>query len=423
MYKMLNERISGESFHLLQRAYLFVLTLLYLFDQRINSLAGFNVAGSVALVAISCLFGIVRYNSKNAVSVKSIIITLFLSAYALLAYGNNDSCSVQFKGAFSLLLFLLLIATMRYNYFDQFIKSTYIPKVLLAGIVAFSLLDYAGFNIFPSVNNSGVYYEASHVALYSLPLLTYMLLKSYKNLYALSMMALLLALSPSTTIFAGLLLVFTVCYVATSSQNIATSILFVLAFIGTFLFLIITDIVSMLHTSTRIINLFKSSEFETVNHLNLSSMVWLNGWSQAMQTINETNGLGVGFNQMGCGKFINSGQFTPLIQAAYSGEMLNAEDGSLMSAKLIAEFGYFGIVMVIALAWRCIRVLIEFVNKNNDCTVAQRNYLILRATGAISLIVYLFVRSGSYFQLPVVLAIYLLFFTRKYISSLGNGQR
>jgi hypothetical protein len=409
---MQNERISGESFHLLQRTYLFVLTLLYLFDQRINSLAGFNAAGSVAVVAISCLYSIFRYKSKYTVSLKSMIIALFLSAFVLLAYGNNDSCSVQLKGAFSLLLFLLIIATMCHNYFDHFIKSTYIPKILLAGIVIFSLLDYVGFNIFSSANNSGVYYEASHVALYSLPLLTYMLLKSHKDLYALLMMTLLLVLSPSTTIFIGLLLVFAVCYMTTSSQNIATSILFVFASIGILLFLIITDIISMPDTNARIISLFTSSEFETVNHLNLSSIVWLNGWSQAMQTINETNGLGVGFNQMGCGKFINSGQFTPLIQAAFSGEVLNVEDGSLMSAKLIAEFGYLGIVMVIALAWRCIRVLIEFVNKNYDCTREQRDYLILRATGSISLIVYLFVRSGSYFQLPVVLAIYLLFFTR-----------
>ena len=408
---------------MLKQNYLFILTFLYFFDQRINSLAGFNVAGSISLVAVSCLYSIIRYKSKYTLSLYSIKIALFLCVYTLLSYSNNYNCSVQFKGAFSLLLFLFVIVTMPNNYLDQFLKSNYIPKILLAGIVVFSLLDYTGFNIFQSVNNSGVYFEASHVALYSLPLLTYMLLKSHTNLYALSIIALLLALSPSTTMFTGLLLVFTVCYLAKSSHNIIISVLLVFIFIAILLFLIIADIVSMPDTSDRIISLFRSSEFVTADNSNLSSLVWLNGWSQAIQSINETSGLGVGFNQMGCGKFINSGQFTPLIEAATLGFMLNAEDGSLMSAKLITEFGYLGTVITITLTWRCSRALIEFVNKNKNCTEEYRNYLILRATGAISLIVYLFVRSGSYFQLPVVLAIYLLFFTRKYLSDAGTVQR
>ena len=83
---------------------------------------------------------------------------------------------------------------------------------------------------------------------------------------------------------------------------------------------------------------------------NISSLVYLQGWQDAWINLQRTNGLGLGFNMMGC---------TPLplapareILARYFHIELNTDDGSTILAKLISETGVVGIVAtVLLISW------------------------------------------------------------------------
>lgn len=143
---------------------------------------------------------------------------------------------------------------------------------------------------------------------------------------------------------------------------------------------------------------------------NLSSYVWLNGFSMAFQNFITTSGLGVGFNSMGCiSSGDTSGVFSSVIEIITGGVLLNFEDGSFLSAKLISELGFLGVLITLVFTTLSIRNLLFYIFKkslldnNLDCI-----------TGSILMLVLLFVRSGGYYQLIVILSLSLLF-SRPYI--------
>ena len=284
--------------------------------------------------------------------------------------------------------------------------------MMLLLIITFIVLDYARLPVFLDVMNAGVFNEASHVAIYVLPLLSYRILKSYKDPLASAVLVIILVCSPSTTLIVGMLFLFSVSYLKSRIHKPILSLFFVVIIIGTFLFVVMSGIIAMPDTQRRIENLFTGHQATQATAVNMSSLVWLNGWSQAFQSLTGTNGFGLGFNQMGCGMYSEVGIYTPLIQEAWSGDMLNSEDGSLLAAKLIAEFGFLGIVIVAIFTWQSVTVLFKFIRSHAVNRNSESQFSLMRATGAISLLVYLFVRSGPYFQLPVILAISLLLFSK-----------
>lgn len=74
---------------------------------------------------------------------------------------------------------------------------------------------------------------------------------------------------------------------------------------------------------------------------NLTTLVFLQGWEQAMIALKESNGLGVGFQMLGSE---SPGVFAGVINSV-TGDDLNREDGGLLVAKIIGEFGVFGILL------------------------------------------------------------------------------
>jgi hypothetical protein len=215
--------------------------------------------------------------------------------------------------------------------------------------------------------------------------------------------------SPSTTFLIGIFLILTISYLRNNVNNFFVSISKLFIFIFLFTSLVLSGLISLNETQLRVENLFTGNEVETADHLNMSSLVWLNGWSQALLTLEATNGFGVGFNQMGCGKYYDIGLYTPMIQSAFFGGMLNAEDGSFLSAKIIAEFGYIGSIIVVLLVWKSIFTLYKFVSTFPVYGSKDFEILLYNATGAICLLILLFVRSASYFMMPVLLSFSLLF--------------
>jgi len=77
---------------------------------------------------------------------------------------------------------------------------------------------------------------------------------------------------------------------------------------------------------------------------NLTTLVFLQGWSLSYLNFFETTGLGLGFQMLG-----ESGTkysyFTDVI-FKLTGGSLNVSDGGFFAAKLIAEFGVVGVITV-----------------------------------------------------------------------------
>ncbi|MBW4052027.1 MAG: hypothetical protein HIU85_11295 [Proteobacteria bacterium] len=79
---------------------------------------------------------------------------------------------------------------------------------------------------------------------------------------------------------------------------------------------------------------------------NLSALVYLEGWELLDHSLVQTDGWGVGFQQLG----VRGSQVTAAEEIAKltGGGELNLEDGSFVMAKLGSEFGVAGLILVLA---------------------------------------------------------------------------
>jgi len=387
--------------------YAIAFALIYAFEQRFNLMAGTNIVGSLlyGLLALPVLTSKLLTEVKYT---KPIVFLYTITTYSIIASLANPDCALQIKGGVSLILLWLVILSIRTIPLHAMLSSYSASSILLILITMANLLDYIGLPLLLGFQRAGFFNEASHLALYLIPLVAYRLLNNHKDKLAFLSLAAAFLFLPSTTLFVGTLFVVAILYVLKSRRHPIYSVLLALMAINFIVFGLMSGLVPMPDTSARIENLFSGESVETANHLNMSSLVWLNGWSQAFETLRATNGLGLGFNQMGCGPYFNIGDYTPLIQAAFSGDMLNAEDGSLLSAKLIAEFGYVGLCIVCFLALKSFIYLRNLIHFRNLFGTDQFDHYIFKATGAIILLLLLFVRSGPYFLLPLILGLSLI---------------
>lgn len=395
------------------RIYVAAIGLIVLFEQTLNRVAGSNVIGAslFILATLPILFSRqFAFNRAGGV----ILVAMILTFYSTFASLLNQNCQMEVKGFFSIILLWLVLIVSNVAPVAIFFRAHFVTAAVLIISTALNLFAFLG------LLKNGLFNEPSHFAMYIIPLMAYRLLANPKDLLGLICLGAGFIFMPSTTLLLGSLFIWFVIYLSNSKGIALLRAIMATSSVLVFVFMIVTDVLPMPDTKERIINLFVGEDVEEANHLNMSSIVWLNGWSQAYQTFASTNGLGLGFNQMGCGNFHDIGYYSPLIQAAFSGDMLNAEDGSLLSAKLISELGYAGLFIIFALSWKSIAAIRDMIRSRAFRGTMQYDIYVLRSTAAISLLIYLFVRSGPYFLIPVILAMSLLFFSGS--ATRNNGQ-
>ncbi|MEM4067918.1 MAG: hypothetical protein QXV17_13775 [Candidatus Micrarchaeaceae archaeon] len=127
------------------------------------------------------------------------------------------------------------------------------------------------------------------------------------------------------------------------------------------IFLIILVLLPILTSWILSFDYFKSRlNFETKS--NLTTLVFIQGWQLAYKNFIDTNGLGLGFQMLGLsGTHYPSATRTILRLQHGDGGFLNTEDGGFIDSKLIAEFGFIGII--ISLIY--IVFLVKFIIKTN----------------------------------------------------------
>ncbi|MDA8429809.1 MAG: hypothetical protein M0T70_11190 [Geobacteraceae bacterium] len=234
---------------------------------------------------------------------------------------------------------------------------------------------------------SGLYSEPSLLAISLFTPVALLLSSQVKKYNRCGVIALLffLLFSRSST-----LILLTFCYVlyrSMFSHKISQIFRYVLAIIG------IVCIASYINfdlliapTIDRIAGITKSS------NQNLSSLIYIKGWQDAWANINRTNGLGLGFNMMGC---------TPLPAVPVRNILkldtmaLNDDDGSFLFSKIVSETGLIGVCFFIWIVWSWIAY--ERKTRKLEGTVAFE-IASVHTTFMFCFVFSSLVRTAGYFQ-------------------------
>lgn len=95
--------------------------------------------------------------------------------------------------------------------------------------------------------------------------------------------------------------------------------------------------------STNVFDYFISRLVFSTENQNLTALVYMQGWADASASLEHSRFLGVGFQNAG---ILPPGEIGNLIYSL-AGEYKNRQDGGFLLAKIISEFGVFGIVLLI----------------------------------------------------------------------------
>ena len=128
----------------------------------------------------------------------------------------------------------------------------------------------------------------------------------------------------------------------------------------------------------------------------LSADAFLSGIVRAYISFYETNFIGFGFNQFG---FSNLDSLTSNYVyglAHNSDAVANRLDGTILSAKLIGEFGIFGIIMIVVYLSYFFRFMMFIINSSKEF-INLNPILFFMLSVYITFIIDLFIRSPGYF--------------------------
>ena len=214
------------------------------------------------------------------------------------------------------------------------IPSANLTKAASALIALLVILGFAAAAGVPAVGRGNyskpviIFSEPSHFALALLPLLLFRtaIAKRSTQILLIGIALAMAAVLQSLTMIAGILIV--------SSVLLRKRLLLLLL-------IPVAAAASTLDLSYYAERLQFSSDTD-----NLSTLVFLQGWENALLNFQETHGLGVGFQQFGVAG--STGEIAQKIFRLLNGATLSLLDGGTTASKLIGEFGVGGILVIIA---------------------------------------------------------------------------
>lgn len=383
-----------------------VLTI-FLLEQVINAYLGVALSVPIVLFLMlvlrsSSLFAKgIPIGTPSAIAV--IVLIMFFQLPSVLF--SPDECTINAKFVTTTLTFLISVWAMWLLRPELSIFSNIGSRLLLYWIIGSVILAQIGLDIVTilgteSRSPSGFYFEPSHLALHLVPLVAYRLLRNFSDRLSWISLTLVSFFAPSTTLAAAMfiLIIIKLGMIVRSKWFVAAVLL-----IGLVVITVLSSNISTNPTLTRVSGILN---FSTEEITSLSSSVWLNGWSQMFDHLVASNGWGVGINRMGCGKLNMAGYLTPLISEGRD-SVLNATDGSFLFAKVVAEFGFLGLLACIYLSYLAVNSLLELSRHVVPVPNAtdMQYYSICRAASGLTLLIFLYVRGISYFAFPLMLSI------------------
>ncbi len=334
----------------------------------------------------------------------------FLIHYLLTMFFNQNITLIKYFFSFLFVLFLLISAFVLSDELSKLqdenvihilkiISSTILFFGILSLVVNVNFLNYSNYgkSIFP-------FAEPSHyvLAMSGILLATGFYLSSIQKIFLLGIITTFIVLYQSVLMLMFLFLVIFSYYTVNITKSIMTvSILSVLIFI-------------FLNNSEDASYYLDRLNFSNENH-NLTSLVYIQGWSDAYNSFFNTGGIGLGFQNMGMQK---PNEISELIYTL-SGEYKNRKDGGFLMAKIIGEFGFLGLLVIffyIIQLFKSISYLRSFViykafGKSRDIYFPVK--LIFAHSVIFAFCIEMFARGYGYFSPGVFLVIVAFFLIQK----------
>ena len=342
---------------------------------------------SLFFLMASSIYSLLIYHVSKPILSLPILIIMIAVSYQLSKYFMKVKIDLIITTIFWLILLILLFGWLRF---------LYIPK----------FLGYMGAKaVFP-------FSEESHFALaLGILAIAYSFVGKQKwNIFIWLNMLLLSFLYPSLT-----LLVFTIMmilvFVLKSKSSIFKFTLFILLPLS--LVVIGYFINHMEYFSSRLS--FEDSK-------NLTTLVWLQGWQLAYLNFIDTNGIGLGFQMLGKSITVY-GNITHIMSSLLGGGgALNTEDGGFLAAKIIAEFGFIGVLIVLWYGFFLIKIVYRLRKFSKKYSLSDLEKRKLLAYGVIfGIFVEMFLRGYGYFS-PQLTIVVISFFTLSRIKNLQQSR-
>jgi hypothetical protein len=140
----------------------------------------------------------------------------------------------------------------------------------------------------------------------------------------------------------------------------------------------------------------------TSDSTNLSTLVFMQGWENAILNFRETHGFGVGFQQFGIAGSV--GDVADRILAIL-GDPLSLLDGGSTAPKLIGEFGVFGVVGLALFVRMAVRAGLFIRASQLQPVGARDSTRLFFCCFIVTYLVELFVRGTGYFSSGGFLAV------------------
>jgi hypothetical protein len=366
----------------------FFIAIIYLIDEKINQFFEINGIGFL-LVFVLFLFVIVKNNIQISLSLSVILFTIIFYFYEIIVIFLSP-CSINLKTIFSLILILPYLVLLKSGFILKIILNQKLNNFIIIITLMLLLIHSIGGDFYRPFRAQ---YEYSWTALYICPFIIFNLLKN--NYHKLSLFAIIILIFTSLSSTLLIILIILIFYISIQSRR----------FLILFPFSLILPLAFLYYIETFYERVQTIINYSNVEIINLSSLVWLNGFSMASNYFQLTNGLGVGFNSMGCSNDVRFyGNYMDQI-TSLSGSTLNILDGSFIASKLISEFGVIGFLLVIYLTIKCIQVLLNGIYKN----IYLKNMDFINIAGAMLIITFLYIRGGGYYQLGFFISLSMLF--------------
>lgn len=226
--------------------------------------------------------------------------------------------------------------------------------------------------------------EPSHFALVFIPLFMYFCLQLGRRMRLAALVAMpIVGLSvENMTIMVGWVLVAMVV-IGARSVFLLIPFSFVLVFLG-------FDVE------------YYTNRLEFSGSENLSVLVYIQGWEMLQASLLSSDGWGGGFQQLGV---FGSGVSTSGIIESLAGRHMNLLDGGFLAAKIIGEFGVFGVLMVLVYVYVFVCAF-AMLRSDRGLSSAEK----LACCFVLSASVELFVRGIGYFSITNYILISSIFF-------------
>jgi hypothetical protein len=146
-----------------------------------------------------------------------------------------------------------------------------------------------------------------------------------------------------------------------------------------------------------------------IDSVNLSALVFLQGWQLLDESLRNTMGWGLGIQQLGSG-YTNTLASYRINQIM--GHDVNLLDGGFLFAKMGSEFGVFGLVIIgtlVAYAGVCVFRLRAVAARRRELPTA----LVLAYSSVLGSMTEVFLRGSTYFTGTLLLLCTSLFFLRR----------